>query len=354
MKKLLATTIASVVFALSASAFAAPATKQVYTVAYSHYIGWEPVALMDKNGTLKKWANKYGVEIKVTPPMAYGDSLEQFNGGAFHAVTVTNMDALTAFNSVESEAIIVGDYSNGNDGIVLRDGKTTADIAGRKVQLVQGTVSQYLLHRTLAMNHIPPKSVKLVNVADENAIVSAFNENADKKAAVVTWNPFLVDVRNAKGSTMVADSSKIPGEIVDMIVVRKDAPEAFKKALAGAWYETVALVEHGGPERMKAMQFFATAMGQTVPQTEAQLRTTAMFYTPKAASEFTEAADLKRVMGLIQSFAKEATAQGTMSAKGAENVGIKFPDGTVIGNSKNVRLIFSSTYMRMAEKGELK
>jgi NitT/TauT family transport system substrate-binding protein len=204
------------------------------------------------------------------------------------------------------------------------------------------------------MNHIPPKSVKLVNVADENAIVSAFNENADKKAAVVTWNPFLVDVRNAKGSTMVADSSKIPGEIVDMIVVRKDAPEAFKKALAGAWYETVALVEHGGPERMKAMQFFATAMGQTVPQTEAQLRTTAMFYTPKAASEFTEAADLKRVMGLIQSFAKEATAQGTMSAKGAENVGIKFPDGTVIGNSKNVRLIFSSTYMRMAEKGELK
>ena len=107
------------------------AAKQVYTVAWSHYIGWEPVALMAANGTLKKHADKHGIEVKVLPPMAYAESLTQFAGGAFHAVVATNMDALLALNAVETEAIIVGDYSNGNDGVVLRGWKKPGDIKGR-------------------------------------------------------------------------------------------------------------------------------------------------------------------------------------------------------------------------------
>ena len=46
------------------------------------------------------------------------------------------MDALTipAAGGVDTTALIVGDFSNGNDGIVLKDGKTLADIKGQQGQ----------------------------------------------------------------------------------------------------------------------------------------------------------------------------------------------------------------------------
>lgn len=363
-RKIVAPLVVATLLALSAcggkdessAAKSAPtptAAKAVCTAAWSPYIGWAPIPLMASNGTLAKYAAKHGVEVKVLPMMTYADSLTQFAGGAFHAVASTNMDALMALSAVETEAIVVGDYSNGNDGVVLRDGKKPSDIKGRSVQLVQGTVSHYLLSRMLTEYKVPSTSVKLVDVSDENNIVGAFTGNADKNAAVITWYPFLADVRNAKGSTMVFDSSQIPGEIVDMIVVRKDTPEGCKKAIVGAWYETIAVLTKGGAERADAVKFLATSMNQTVAEAEAQLKTTAMFYTPKDARVFTEAADLKRVMGLIRALAKEETARGAMNAKDVENVGIKFPDGSVVGNPANVRLYFNSTYMRMAEEGKL-
>ena len=44
----------------------------------------------------------------------------------------------------------MGDFSNGNDGIVLKGGKTLADIKGRKINIVELSVSHYLLARALS------------------------------------------------------------------------------------------------------------------------------------------------------------------------------------------------------------
>jgi TRAP-type C4-dicarboxylate transport system substrate-binding protein len=53
---------------------------------------------------------------------------------------MTNMDALTipAAGGVDSTALIVSDFSNGNDGIVLKgEGKTLADLKGMKIRVQQ-------------------------------------------------------------------------------------------------------------------------------------------------------------------------------------------------------------------------
>ena len=49
------------------------------------------------------------------------------------------MDALTipAAGGVDTTALIIGDFSNGNDGIVLKKGKTLADIKGQKINMVE-------------------------------------------------------------------------------------------------------------------------------------------------------------------------------------------------------------------------
>jgi len=37
-----------------------------FTVGWSVYVGWNPYQYMARSGILKKWADKYGVAIKVS------------------------------------------------------------------------------------------------------------------------------------------------------------------------------------------------------------------------------------------------------------------------------------------------
>ena len=47
------------------------------------------------HGTVKKWADRYGLTIEVTQFNDYVESINQCTAGSFEAVTVTNMDALS-------------------------------------------------------------------------------------------------------------------------------------------------------------------------------------------------------------------------------------------------------------------
>src|SRR5208282_6242360 len=128
------------------------AEKNSFNVAWSIYVGWMPWDYADQSGILKKWADKYGIKIKLTQINDYVESINQYTAGGFDACVMTNMDMLTipAAGGVDSTALIAGDFSNGNDGVVLKGkGKTLADIKGQKVNLVELSVSHYLLVRAL-------------------------------------------------------------------------------------------------------------------------------------------------------------------------------------------------------------
>ncbi len=85
------------------------------------------------SGIVKKWADKYGLTIEVTQFNDYVESMNQYTAGAYDAVTLTNMDALSipAAGGVDTTAVIVGDFSAGNDAVILKDQAALADIAGR-------------------------------------------------------------------------------------------------------------------------------------------------------------------------------------------------------------------------------
>ena len=126
--------------------------EEEFNIAWTIYVGWMPWPYAAEAGIVKKWADKYGITINVTQINDYVESINQYTAGKFDGVTVTNMDALTipAAGGVDTTAIIMGDYSNGNDGIVLKKGKTLADIKGQKINLVELSVSHYLLARGLS------------------------------------------------------------------------------------------------------------------------------------------------------------------------------------------------------------
>ena len=147
----------------------AAAEKTSFNVAWSIYVGWMPWDYADQSGILKKWATKYGIKIKLTQINDYVESINQYTAGQFDACVMTNMDMLTipAAGGVDSTALIMGDFSNGNDGVVLKGkGKTLADIKGQKVNLVELSVSHYLLVRGLTSAGMRERDVKIVNTSD--------------------------------------------------------------------------------------------------------------------------------------------------------------------------------------------
>src|SRR5271156_1740139 len=229
--------------------FGAPACgateRTSFNVAWSIYVGWMPWDFADRSGILKKWADKYGIKIKLTQINDYVESINQYTAGGFDACVMTNMDMLTipAAGGVDSTALIVGDFSNGNDGVVLKGkGKKLEDIKGQKVNLVELSVSHYLLVRALSSIGLSERDVKIVNTSDAD-IVGAFA--APATSAVVTWKPQLSAVMTAPNAQLVFDSSKIPGEIIDLMVVNSatlKVNQNLGKALVGAWYETLSLM----------------------------------------------------------------------------------------------------------------
>lgn len=187
------------------------AEKTSFNVAWSIYVGWMPWDYADQSGILKKWADKYGIKIKLTQINDYVESINQYTAGGFDACVMTNMDMLTipAAGGVDSTALIAGDFSNGNDGVVLKGrAKQLADIKGQKVNLVELSVSHYLLVRALGSIGLRERDIKIVNTSDAD-IVGAFS--APATTAVVTWKPQLSSVMSSPNAQLVFDSSRIPG-----------------------------------------------------------------------------------------------------------------------------------------------
>lgn len=327
--------------------------KEKFKVAWTIYAGWMPWDYAAQSGIIKKWADKYDIDIEVVQVNDYVESINQYTAGGFDGCVMTNMDALTipAAGGVDSTALIIGDYSNGNDGIVLKGKSSLKDLKGQSVNLVELSVSHYLLARALETAGMTEKDVKTVNTSDAD-IVSAY-ATKDVTAAV-TWNPMLSEVVKQPDTHLVFDSSKIPGEILDLMVVKTDKLKAHPelgKALTGAWYEVMATMS-GNDEKAKAARtMMAKASGTDLAGYDAQLAATKLFSSPTEALMQAQDPNLKLTMQLVSEFSYQHGLLGD-SAPGPDFVGVETPAG-VYGDKNNIKLRFDPTYMQLAADNKL-
>ena len=348
--------LAAVVIAACLPASSATAAERTsFKVAWSIYVGWMPWDYAEQSGILKKWADRYGIRIQLTQINDYVESINQYTAGQFDACVMTNMDMLTipAAGGVDSTALVVGDFSNGNDGIVLKGtGRKLADIRGQKVNLVALSVSHYLLARGLGTVGLRERDLTVVNTSDAD-IVAAFS--APGATAVATWKPQLSAILANPNASLVFDSSRIPGEIIDLMVVNTATLRAnprLGKALVGAWYETLAVMFGKGPPAAAARASMAKASGTTLAGFDSQLATTRMFVTPAEAWEFATGGAVVTTMDLVRKFSFDHGILGA-AARTVDAVGIEFPGGRVLGDPHNVKMRFDPSYTRLAADGKL-
>jgi len=137
------------------------------------------------------------------------------------------------------------DWSNGGDGIVVRDAiKSAKDLRGKTVVLAQNSPSHYFLLNTLINAGVDPSEVDMRFTSTAFEAASAFN--ADKKiAAAVTWAPDIYTLSEAKGNRMLVNTQTANKLIADVWFARadfaKDNPDIIEGLVRGIFDAMIAL-----------------------------------------------------------------------------------------------------------------
>lgn len=338
---LFATAILLLLFSLTPKAHAQ--SRDHFSVCWSIYAGWMPWGYAELEGIVDSWAQRYGITIDVQQVNDYVESINQYTAGNVDGCAMTNMDALTlpAASGVDSTALVIGDYSDGNDGVVLKGSDRLEDLAGKRINLVQFSVSHYLLARALDSIGMSERDVETVNAADAD-IAGLFS--SAQTQAVVTWNPQLAAISTMPDANLVYSSKDIPGEILDLMVVNTqvlaDNPD-FGHALVGAWYE---VMEKIAEDDVQALTSMAEAAGTDLDGYRAQLADTHLYTNPQDALEAFDDPKLLDTMERVARFSFDHGLLGEM-APNAEVVGIETPAGS-FGDTANLKLRFDPSYVR--------
>ena len=161
-------------------------------------------------------------------------------------------------------------------------------------------------------------------------------------------------MKKEAGAKEVFSSAQIPGEILDLMVVDTPTLKAnpnLGKALAGIWYETMALLQRQDAKGKEARAAMAKLAGATPELFDSQLATTHLYADPKAAVTATSAPALIQTMTHVRDFSfSHGLFKGAASA---DAVGMSFPGGKTLGDPQHVTLRFDESFMKMAASGQL-
>lgn len=325
----------------AATGAAAAEKKPTYKIAWTIYAGSMPLAYAQDHGILQKWGDKYGFTLEAVQMNDYIEAQTQFSLGAFAGSIAMSLDALTipAASGVDTTVVLPLSASVGSDGIVLRGkGKTLADIKGQNVNLVELSGSHYLLARALDSVGLREADVNIINTSDSDIGALFVDKNTQ---AVVTWKPQLSGIlEQFDDVSLVFDSSKIPNELVDVLMVQTEllAREPnLGKALAGAWYEALTAMSPSHSEHAKFIAYSAATLNSNAAGVLDQF-STIEFYTPSTAAAFVSAPGFVKTMTDMAEFAFD---HGLFEGASSANfVGVEAGDGKVFSNSANVKLRF--------------
>lgn len=225
------------------SAAAAPEKKAgpPLTIAYSDWPGWVAWDIAVQKG----WFKEEGVDVELKW-FEYAPSMEAYSAGKVDAVAVTNGDALvTGSSGAASVAIVINDFSNGNDMIVARSGvKSIADLKGKKIGVEVGFVDHLLLLQALASAKMAEKDVKIVNVKTDETPQALKSGQVD---AIAAWQPNSgAALKEAPGSTAIYTSANVPGLIYDVLAVNpKSLTErrADWKKVVKVWFKVASFIK---------------------------------------------------------------------------------------------------------------
>lgn len=233
------------------------------------WIGGEPLYLARDLGKLDP------AHVQLVEYPSASEVMRAYRNQAIDGMVVS-LDELfgLAADGLDPRVVLVIDVSHGADAVVGRAGlQTMRDLAGRSVAVEGGALGAYVLSRALALSGLQPGDVKVVHL-ESNEQPAAFQKGLID--AAVTFDPYRTQLMRAGGRTLF-DSTSIPGEIVDLIAVRKSVLAERAPAVAAlltGWFGAIDFM-HADPreaarrmgirQQTSAEQFLEAQRGLHVP-----------------------------------------------------------------------------------------
>ncbi|MDM8005880.1 MAG: phosphate ABC transporter substrate-binding/OmpA family protein [Phycisphaerae bacterium] len=214
-----------------------PMTDNTVRFALNVWAGWAPI-IYANNGFKpgKIWKTPDGKDYKVElvlidDPVAMRDT---YASGDIHIGWAT-LDMVPLFmqgfvdasgkprdSRVMPRVYQQVDWSNGGDGIVVRDYiKTVADLRGKKLVLAQNSPSQYFALNMLVSGGLQPSEVNMIYTPDAFQAAAAFNAQKDI-AGAVSWAPDIYNLEKVKGNRMLVTTATANKLIADVWFARAD------------------------------------------------------------------------------------------------------------------------------------
>ena len=211
-----------------------PAPISPLTVGVHTWVGYDPLVLARDQGLLE------AQQVKVVELSSSSETQRHFRNGLLDAAALTLDEALgLSDQGIDLRVVAVLDASVGGDAVLAGESiRSLADLRGARIAVEGTTVGQLMLQRLLQAAGLALSDVQVVN-ADVNRHLSELQSG--RVGAAVSHEP-LASVLRAAGYRVVFDSRQMPGDIVDVLVVRTELLQtrpAQVDALLGAWRDGV-------------------------------------------------------------------------------------------------------------------
>jgi NitT/TauT family transport system substrate-binding protein len=231
-----------------------------------------------------------------------------YGAGQCDAVCITNMDILSPSLSRAGVAILPTSTSFGADALIVS--KAVADVEQLKGVKARGlalSVSEYCFARNLEILGKDPKQFQFVNM-DPGAAALAMQQRQQGFDAIMVWNPFVLDTLNKrKDCRVLFDSTSIPGEIIDMVVVGKSSLEKpggkqFALAVVDAFYQLNKRINDPATRDDTLIALGEKFSNLDLESMRKVVQQTKFYATPEEGIGVYTGAPLKQTMGKVVEF----------------------------------------------------
>jgi NitT/TauT family transport system substrate-binding protein len=255
-----------------------PMADRTVRFAINVWAGWSPI-IYANNGFKpgKVWKTPGGQDFKVElvlidDPIAMRDA---YAAGTLHVGWAT-LDMLPLFleglrkdSRVMPRVFQQVDWSNGGDGIVVRDSvKTMSDLRGKTVVLAQNSPSHYFVLNALINAGVQPAEVDFKFTQDAFQAAAAFN--GDKTlGGVVSWAPDIYNLEKVKGNKILVTTATANKLIADVWFARadfaKDHPDITEGIVRGVFDAMQELKVQEAKQKVAKLM----AGGFSIPESDA-------------------------------------------------------------------------------------